>query len=132
MRTFPHRRAVGAFLAVATVLPLAACGEDSPDVSGETALPTASEDQLIDAVDTAPQVDTDPTPQAGTGGEIPGYDPVDKGEGVAIEDDAAPEPVAPENRARPGLENAPAAAPDPLPDAGPAAPAPEPLPPQPQ
>ena len=74
-------------LALALALPLTACGEDDTESVGDTFLPERSEDHLIDSVQPAEQPTTqrDLTPQATTGGEIPGYSPVDKNEGVAIE-----------------------------------------------
>jgi hypothetical protein len=126
MTSILKTRAFGALFAAAVVLPLAACGEDNSEAVGDTALPNASEEQLIQDIDPAPEVESDPTPQATTGGEIPSYEPVDKGEGVPIEDDASPEATTPENRTQPDLENAPAVAPDPLPEADPATPAPLP------
>ena len=117
-----NTRILGVSLAFALVLPLAACGEDAPtDAPDSTLLPNRSEDHLIEGVGPPEQVETDPTPQATTGGEIPGYAPVDQGEGAEIVDDATPEEAVPANRTMPNLENSTPDAPDPLP-------APNPLP----
>jgi predicted small lipoprotein YifL len=113
-------RILGASIALALLLPLAACGEDAPtDAPDSTLLPNRSEDHLIEGVGPPEQVETDPTPQATTGGEIPGYAPVDRGEGAETGDDATPEADAPANRTMPNLENPAPAAPDPLPAPGP-------------
>lgn len=95
-----HRRVAGTVFAMAVALPLAACGEDDTEAVGDTFLPNRSEEHLIDGVKPADQVVTERkiTPQATTGGEIPGYSPVDKNEGVPIGDDTtaaieADEPV---------------------------------------
>ena len=99
-------KATACALLLASALPLAGCGEDETEAAPDTLLPQRSEDHLIDDVkpSDAVQVETDPTPQATTGGEIPEYDPVDKGEGVEITDDPLPEESVPANRTQPGLE----------------------------
>lgn len=48
--------------------------EDMP----ETVLPDRPEDKIIEGTNRNPPVDADPTPQAGTSGTIPGYDPADE------------------------------------------------------
>ena len=105
-------------LALALALPLTACGEDDTEAVGDTVLPERSEDHLIDGVQPADQttVQRDLTPQATTGGEIPGYAPVDKNEGVAIEGVPEGEAVGstpppsrvPANPAEPAVEPLPA------------------------
>ncbi|MFN3548405.1 MAG: hypothetical protein ACK4U0_13020 [Mesorhizobium sp.] len=75
-------RMIGASLALALTLPLAACGEDAPaDVPG-SAVPSQSENRLIDDVTPSEQVETetDPTPQSSTGGGIPGQQAAPAGE----------------------------------------------------
>lgn len=87
MKNQRHRRALGATLAAVLATLLVSCGEDESEAVPDTFLPQRSEDHLIDAVKPAEEVRTlrDLTPQATTGGEIPGYSPVDKNEGVPIE-----------------------------------------------
>lgn len=94
-------------LIFALAAPLTACGEEETEAVPDTLLPTRSEDHLIDAVKPAENVpvETDPTPQATTGGEIPGYEPVDQNEGVEIMDDPMPEEEVPPARVLPDLED---------------------------
>lgn len=74
MNNRPSIRILGASLALALTLPLAACGEDAPADVSNTAVPSQSENRLIDDVKPSEQVETetDPTPQSSTGGGIPG------------------------------------------------------------
>ena len=113
MKHRSNLRRLGASLALALVLPLAACGEDAPADAPDTLLPNRGEDRLIDGVTPADQVETDrdPTPQSTTGGDVPGYAPVDEGEGTITGDDTPQQPAAPANRVVPGLDNSPAEAP---------------------
>ncbi|WP_187969398.1 hypothetical protein [Aquibium microcysteis] len=112
----PKHRIPGAMIALALLLPLAACGEDAPtDAPESTLLPNRTEDRLIEGVGPPEQVDTDPTPQATTGGEIPGYSPVDEGEGSDTTDGAVTDEQMPANRTVPGADDAATPAPAPLP-----------------
>ena len=63
---------------VPMMLVLAACGEDERNTPGE-ALPSRSDEKLTEGVkpDILVEENRDPTPQAGTGGEIPGYEPAE-------------------------------------------------------
>ncbi|MDF1609403.1 hypothetical protein PZ897_14555 [Hoeflea sp. YIM 152468] len=55
---------------------LAACGEE-PEDAPDTLLPDRPEDKLIEDTRQPERVDQDPTPQTGTSGVIPGYNPVE-------------------------------------------------------
>jgi len=102
----PKIRIPRAMIALALLLPLAACGEDAPtDAPDSTLLPNRSEDHLIEGVGQPEQVDADPTPQATTGGEIPNYAPVDEGEGSDAGDDAAADDERPADRTTPDVND---------------------------
>lgn len=57
----------------------AGCGEEPTDAtsnSPDLLLPSRPDDKLIDDTGRPERVDEDPTPQAGTSGAIPGYEPL--------------------------------------------------------
>lgn len=56
---------------------LAACGEET-ETGPETLLPERPEDKLIEETGRPERVVEDPTPETGTGGTIPGYDPTEE------------------------------------------------------
>lgn len=112
----PPYRIRGAVIALALLLPLAACGEDAPtDAPDSTLLPNRTEDRLIEGVGPPEQVDSDPTPQATTGGEIPGYSPVDEGEGSGTTDGSVAGEQVPANRTVPDPGDAEGVTPAPAP-----------------
>lgn len=58
---------------------LAACGEDSADAP-DNVLPNRPEDKLMEETGQPERIVTDPTPQTGTSGVIPGYAPLESKE----------------------------------------------------
>ena len=66
------------FSVAALHFPLYGCsgGQESEEIP-ETLLPDRPEDKIVEGTNLAPEIDADPTPQAGTGGNIPGYDPAE-------------------------------------------------------
>ena len=58
---------------------LAACGEE-PENAQDTVLPDRPDEKLIEGTEQPGQVSSDPTPQAGTSGAIPGHTPLESEE----------------------------------------------------
>ena len=59
---------------------LAACGEE-PEDTPDTLLPNRPDDKLIEETGQPNEISTDRKPEAGTSGEIPGYEPLETNDG---------------------------------------------------
>lgn len=86
---FHEPRLRPAVIATATCILMAGCGEQEPGSAPESALPDRGEDKLISETLPPERRDSDPTPQSGTGGTIPGYDPAER----PVVDGSAPDPA---------------------------------------
>lgn len=64
------------FLLLLAASLLTACGEEPEDTT-DSVLPNRPDDKLIEDTGRPDRIVNDPTPQAGTSGEIPGYTPLD-------------------------------------------------------